>query len=361
MKFKFLSILSVLTLFSTDVSTRESDDSESLAAFTRPRVVIMTDFPPVDVIPGGAGYGPAEKRSDSDDVQSMVRFLIYANEFEVEGLIASSATFANFANKQNILDILYLYDRIDENLQEHDGNYPTAEQLCQVTWQGASGTWGKPASEIIGADKNSEASEKIITLLEKPDQRPIWFCIWGGSCDLAQALWKIKETRTAAETERLINKVRLYMIGLQDGSGQWILDTFPSLFVIVSEKNYMGMFNNAPGADQQLSDLDWVNRNIRKGHGMLGALYPESGFYPETPGVWEGDSPSFLHLVSAVYGMNDPEKPHQEGWGGKFICPDKSKNHWFDDPAGTQAVSKWRRQVQEDFARRADWMLPRNF
>lgn len=30
--------------------------------FAQPRVVIMTDFPPVDVIPGGADYGPAEKK-----------------------------------------------------------------------------------------------------------------------------------------------------------------------------------------------------------------------------------------------------------------------------------------------------------
>ena len=72
----------------------------------RPRVVIMTDFPPIDVIPGGYGYGAADKRSDSDDTQSMVRFLLYSNEFDVEGLVATSATFANRANKQNIFDIL---------------------------------------------------------------------------------------------------------------------------------------------------------------------------------------------------------------------------------------------------------------
>ena len=54
------------------------------------------------------------------------------------------------------------------------------------------------------------------------------------------------------------------------------------------------MFNNSPGADIKLSELDWENRNIRKGHGLLGSLYPESGFYPETPGVWEGDSLSLL-------------------------------------------------------------------
>lgn len=326
--------------------------------FAQYRVVIMTDFPPVDVIPGGAGYGPANKRSDSDDVQSLIRFLLYSNEFDVEGLVASSGTFANFANKQHLLDALYLYDHVDENLRKHDQRYPTADQLRSVTWQGLSGTYGRPALEVIGARKDSEASEKIIALLDQPDERPVWFCVWGGPGDLAQALLKIKNTRTPAVAERLFGKVRIYLIGLQDGSGQWLLDTFPKMFVILSKGNYMGMFNNAPGAAQQLSDLNWVNRNIRKGHGLLGALYPESGFYPETPGVWEGDSPSFLYLVSAVRGLNNPEKPDQESWGGKFVRPDKSKNHWFDDPAGTQTVSKWRNQVQEDFSLRADWMLP---
>lgn len=259
--------------------------------FSRHRIVIMTDFPPADVIPGWLGFGPADK-------------------------------------------------------------------LRSVTWQGNSGTWGRPASEIIGQGRDSEASEKIIDLLEQEDQRPIWFSIWGGSCDLAQALWKIRETRTPAEANELLKKIRIYMIGLQDGSGQWMLDTFPELFIIMSAGNYMGMFNNAPGADITLSDLDWINRNIRKGHGLLGIIYPESGFYPETPGVWEGDSPSFLYLVSAFKGINDSERPDQESWGGKFIQPEATKNHWFDDPAGSQTVSKWRKQVQEDFAFRANWMLP---
>ncbi len=147
------------------------------------------------------------------------------------------------------------------------------------------------------------------------------------------------------------------MIGLQDGSGQWLLDKFSNLFNIVSKKNYMGMLNNATGAEFDLSSPHWVNRHIRKGHGVLGTLYPEGGFYPGTPGVWEGDSPSFLYMVCAVKGISDLEKPHQESWGGKFIRPNPAKNHWFDDPSRTKAVSKWRPQVQEDFALQADWMI----
>ncbi len=93
------------------------------------------------------------------------------------------------------------------------------------------------------------------------------------------------------------------------------------------------------------------------GHGPLGAVYPPSGWDPKHPGVQEGDTPSFLYLVSGVRGVNDPEKPDQPGWGGQFIQPNPSRRHWFDDPAGTVTVSRWRAEVQADFARRADWML----
>lgn len=325
---------------------------------TRPRVIIMSDFPPLDVIPGGAGYGPQEKRSDPDDVQSMVRFLLYVNEFDVEGLVASAGTFANIAKKQNILDILDLYDKVNENLNRHDPRYPTADQLRSIVFQGCSGSWGKPADEILGEGKDSEASEAIIRIVDKPDSRSVWVCVWGGPREAAQAIWKVQKTRSPAELERFLSKLRIYMIGLgdktgQDGSGQWMLDNFPNLFVIVSQKTYHGMF----AQKSSIGSLEWLNDKIRQGHGPLGAVYPPAGYNPDNPGMQEGDTPSFLYLVSAVRGMNDPEKPDQESWGGQYQQPDTSRNHWYDGP-GAISVSKWLPEIQKDFAMRADWMLP---
>ena len=336
--------------------TALAQTAESVTA--RPRVIISADFPPLDVIPGGAGHGPAEKRSDPDDVQSMVRFLLYTNEFDVEGLIASSATFANVANKEHILDILDFYDQVDENLKQHDPQYPTADYLRSVTWEGRSGNWGKPAGEILGRGKGSEASEAIIRIVDEPDPRPVWVLVWGGPQEVAQAIWTVQQTRSPAELERFLSKLRIYMIGLgdkpgQDGSGQWILDHFPDLFMIVSQKTYGGMFAQT----SPIGDLEWLSANIREGHGPLGAVYPPSGFYPDNPGMQEGDTPSFLYLVSAVRGMNDPDKPDQESWGGRYERRDASKNHWYDGP-GAESVRKWLPEIQKDFATRADWMLP---
>lgn len=351
-------IIVFLIMISQLLSAQALQKSENQALSLKPRIIVLSDFPPLDVIPGGAGTGPAEKRSDPDDIQSMVRFLLYTNDLEVEGLVASAGTFANIARKQNILDILDLYDQVDENLRKHDERYPAADKLRAVTWQGSDNTWDKSVDEVIGEGKNSEASEAILRVVDQPDPRPVWILVWGGPCDVAQAIWKVQHTRSPAELNRFLGKLRIFMIGLgdkpgQDGSGQWLLDNFPNLFIIVSQKTYEGMF----AQKSPVGNLKWLNANIRKGHGPLGAVYPKSGYNPDVPGVQEGDTPSFMYLVSGIRGMHDPDKPYQESWGGQYQQRNPSKNHWYDGP-GAESVSKWLPEVQEDFAKRADWMLP---
>jgi hypothetical protein len=327
------------------------------SAQPQPRVVISSDFPPLDVIPGSAGYGPPAKRSDPDDIQSMVRFLAYANEFRVEGLIAASATLAGIANKQPLLDLLAEYDRVDEQLRLHDSTFPTAEALRQVTKQGRSGTYGKPAAEILGPGKDSEASEFIIQLLDQPSPDPIWFLFWGGTQELAQALWKVRSTRSPEELARLVSKIRIYMIAEQDGSGLWIRQEFPDIFLITSRNAFKGIFFTAKGADPFLADLAWLNAHVRQNHGPLGALYPESGWDHTAKGVIEGDSPSFLHLLSRTYGLNDPEQPSHGGWGGRFVADATGQQHWSDAPEGGMAVTRWQQTMQQDFAARMEWMV----
>jgi hypothetical protein len=351
------------------LSAQKDSDSKSRKEKSPYRVIITSDFPPLDVIPvlGVKSGDPAEKCSDPDDVQSMVRFLLYSNELEVEALIASSGTFANVARKQNILDLLDLYGQVQPNLIKHDPRYPTAEKLTSITYQGKDGTIGtetfgdgkyRPIESLIGKDHDTEASEAIIAIVDKNDSRPVWVCVWGGSCEVAQAIWKVQNTRQPKEVEQFISKLRLYIIHKQDYTADWLLENFPNLFIINSMKNYMGMFWNMGSYKTNLNDLEWIEANVRQGHGPMGASYPRSGWDPAVPGVWEGDSPSFMHLISALRGVNDPEKPNIGGWGGKFVNPDPKKNHWFDDPMGTESVYIWRQDYQEEFKERANWMLP---
>jgi hypothetical protein len=149
--------------------------------------------------------------------------------------------------------------------------------------------------------------------------------------------------------EAFLGKLRIHQIATQDGTIGWLRDNFPKLFIIHSDKTYQGMF----GGRDAISDLAWVNENIRKNHGPLCDVYPHEGM--GCPGVCEGDSPSFLWLVSANRGVNDPDDPNQESWGGQFK-KDGAKNHYIDGP-GPSSISKWRKEFQKEFAQRADWCV----
>ena len=323
----------------------------------RLRVIMSADFPPIGVVK--EGDVPNTMKSDPDDMQSMVRFLLYANEFDIEGLIASAGTFAMEAHKENILGVLDEYAKVSENLRNHDPNFPTADYLRSVTFEGKGNNngihikWGRdqqPYTDIIGDGLDSEASNAIIAAVDQPDSRPIWIGVWGGPREVAQAIWDVKNTRSEDELNQFISKIRVYLIAYQDASHGWLMEEFPSLFIIESRKTYLGMFG---GADP-ISNLAWVNKHIRNNHGPLGDIYPHEGM--GCTGVCEGDSPTFLYLVSANRGINDPEDPTQPSWGGQYQRKVNS-NHYIDGPGGS-SVSRWREAYQNEFRERADWMLP---
>ncbi len=322
----------------------------------KPKVVISSDFPPLDVIPGTLAYGAPEKKSDPDDIQSMVRFLVYSNEFEILGLIAASGTLANVANKQNILDIINVYDKVDANLRKHDPAFPLPDALRKVTKNGLSGTYAKPWQEIMGAGKDSEASDYLIKLLKQPSSDPIWFCFWGGTQELAQALWQIKSESNGAQLETIESKIRIFMIARQDGTSQWLIDNFSGLKIIV-HNFFKGFSFNATSADPAMADQRWINKNIRTNHGPLGQIYPESGWNHKNKGVIEGDTPSFLFVLSGVMGLSDPDKPEYGGWGGRFKQDTVRKDLWLDAEEGEEALTKWLPARQNDFEARMDWCI----
>ncbi len=318
----------------------------------RPRVVVSSDFPPIDVIPGALGYGPPEKRSDPDDLQSFVRLLVYANEFRIEALVAAAGTLANVANKRNILDMLDRYAAVEAALRVHDPAYPLAADLRMRVHQGLSGTYAQPANAILGEGKDSEASQRIVEIVDASDE-PIWFLFWGGTQEMAQALWRVKREREPERLAQFINRIRVYMIDHQDGTGAWIEENFPNLFIITSHQAFQGMTAFTRGSTSALADGLWLEANVRKGHGPLGAAYPPAGWSAK-PGVVEGDTPSFFYLLSATRGLASLEDPSLGGWGGRFVQRTPGSRHWMDAPEGKEAVYRWRDAFQRDFAARMD-------
>ena len=72
---------------------------------------------------------------------------------------------------------------------------------------------------------------------DRADEPPVWVTVWGGPNTLAQALWDVRASRSAAETETFVAKLRIYAISDQDDSGPWLRREFPNLFYIVTPSN----------------------------------------------------------------------------------------------------------------------------
>ena len=322
--------------------------------------------------------------ADPDDTQSLIRFLTYSNQWDVEGLIATTSIHQKTrVAPESILKVLDAYKKIQQNLLKHEPGYQPYDVLKAKVKKGLS-VYGM---EGVGEGKDSEGSEWIIKMLEKNDSRPLWISVWGGPNTLAQALWKIKQTKSAEDAEKLYKKIRIYTISDQDDSGPWIRKNYPGIFYIVTpgynytKATWLGIAFPLPGSNTEVVSNDWLAKNIQQGHGPLGAAYPDVAY------GMEGDTPAFLNLITN--GLNAPEHPNIGGWGGRyeFYLPQfedsntgmfKRENWPKDEPetrpiwtnandsvvspidkkgyiGNRETIWRWRAEFQNDFAARMQW------
>jgi hypothetical protein len=304
--------------------------------------------------------------------------LLYSNEMDLEGLIATSLNLIpgkpergpeGTPQPRHIIERVKAYGKVRDNLLLHMTGYPTEEYLLGIVKSGVitgrhTGSWlipnGFPIEQVIGEAKDTEASGHIISVLDRNDPRPLWICIWGGSADLAQALWRLRNDRSTEEVDRLIRKLRVYSWGQQDLGGPWIRDNFPDLFQIVSRAGILYT------ADTSLHSRAWLDRHVRCNHGPLGALCPLRG------GKLGGaDSETYLGLIPN--GLSFMEHPEWGGWGGRFKedpldpglwidislpVPDREANR--DQMLNTMQYSticRWAPEFQNDYQARMDWCV----
>jgi hypothetical protein len=343
---------------------------QSLHAQAHPksRVIVLTDI-----------------EADPDDAQSMVRFLTYSNQWDIEGLIATTSIHQKTrVAPESVKKILLAYQKVQPNLLKHEKEYPSYESLLSKVKQGLP-VYGM---EGVGEGKNSEGSDWIVRALKENDNRPVWFCVWGGTNVLAQALWQVQHTASAADLKKISQKIRVYTISDQDDTGPWIRKNFADIFYVVSpgynysNATWLGMSFPFPGSNKEVVSNDWLAKNIQQGHGVLGAGYPDVAY------GMEGDTPSFLNLIDN--GINNPERPDYGGWGGryKYYLPDfhdsntgmfKRENWPKDEPetrpiwtnaedsitgvdkqeykSAAATIWRWRQAVQNDFAARMEWCI----
>jgi hypothetical protein len=316
--------------------------------FYKPRVIVLTDI-----------------GNEPDDSMSMVRFLLYSNELDVEGLIATTSTWLrDRVSRDRIEERVDAYAQVLPNLRAHAEGYPDAELLRSKIRAGraAYGVQG------VGRGMDTDASRLIIDAVDADDPRPVWITVWGGAVDLAQALFDVGATRNQTEVARFVSKLRVYSISDQDDAGPWIRARFPELFWITSVHafgqyglaSWIGIARPLQG-EENLATPQWLADNVQS-HGPLGAVYPDVIY------TMEGDSPSFIYLIPT--GLGAPEHPDWGSWGGRYGTVSADFGLWSSaadavpgaaSGSGSATVSRWHGAYQRDFAARMDWSVTPDF
>lgn len=333
----------------------------------KPRVIVLTDM-----------------GNEPDDQMSFVRLLLYANELDFEALVATTSTWQKTKVQiEPMKKIVAAYGEVRANLLKHATGWPEAAALDAMVMSGQL-AYGMAA---VGPDKMSPGAEAIIRAADKNDPRPLWISVWGGANTLAQALQHLRATRSPAEVDKLIAKLRVYAISDQDDAGPWIRREFPNLHYIGKPSSpdsgeylyatWTGIsgdayYRNGQGADSGTVTNEWLETNIRA-KGPLGKLYPHFAF------IMEGDTPAFLGLTNN--GLNSYRNASWGGWSGRYIWRQPySETHpmWtqggdlFGRVTSQDAVIgidgktyisdqatiwRWRTAFQHEFAARMDWTI----
>ena len=357
-----MQILTFITAALMVMPARALAESTQKDATLKPRLVVCTDIAPADVEP--------------DDMESMVHLMAYADLFEIEALITSVGWNCDPYPKewaQYLHKVIDAYEKDLPNLMKRSeqttflsideengcqmiGYWPSADYLRSRAVMGSE----RGGIKVIGKGNDSPGSDLLIRLADEDDPRPIYVAAWGGANTLAQAIWQVKQTRSAEELKTFVRKFRIYTITDQDmhynmrmdraySSHQWLRQAFPDDLQFIWDE----------GTWQEQCELGKRNWTMHQQHiqtkGALGKEYPNYKW-----GV-EGDTPSFLYVIPN--GLNDPEDPSQAGWAGyheRGICPDSLTTAWTSWQEPTRSISVGYKQrfysvELNDFMARMEW------
>jgi hypothetical protein len=276
---------------------------------SKPRILISSDI-------GG---------TDPDDFQSAIHMLMYSNQFNIEGLVASP--FGN-GRKQDFIDIINLYEKDLPQLKQHAEGFPSAKALRKVCKQGAI-----PGAPYKGFTTATEGSNWIIKCAKKKSDQPLWVLVWGGIDDLAQALHDAPEIK---------KNIRVYFIG--GPNKKWCVNAYayiaayhPDLWMIENNATYRGWIMDQESPANLKGDVYY--NNYIKARGAMGKDFIK--YYKGNPKM--GDTPSFAYLLNG-----NPNDPTGESWGGSFTPINRSSrtifngNSTIQDTVATYSVLEWK-------------------
>ncbi|KAE8318792.1 hypothetical protein BDV41DRAFT_589598 [Aspergillus transmontanensis] len=325
---------------------------------SRPRVFIVSDI-----------------SNEPDDDESLVRFLLYSNEFDTRGIVAcTSCWLRQKVSPESMEKIVRAYANVVDNLNAHvhpSNPYPSPEYLLSIIKSGPP-VYGRAA---LAPDVPLSPGAELLVEQLTASEEPLWVISWGGANVLAQALQHIHQTCSTTESAALRSRLRVYTISDQDDTGMWIRVTYPDIFYICSVhawKEYamaawIGISGDAlvpfdqGGPDVTKVTKEWLREHIQIG--PLGEVYPTYSF------IMEGDTPTFLYLIQN--GLGSPEHPEWGSWGGRYALGDigGASKHYADardtvvgkdgksHTSNQATIWRWRDHFQDDFAARMQWSL----
>ena len=323
-------------------ATNATGGEPQACAQERLRVVIETDA-------GG----------DPDDEQSLVRFLLYCNDWDVEGIIANRPKARDRENRNPertglgiVKCLVKAYGKCYPTLIKHDQRYPKPEVLLRRT--------------VAGYDDTDEGVKLIIAAVDRDDPRPLWYADWGSdrgsaTVNLRRALDQVFKERGPKGYAKF--KERLRIIGYdQYGDHTTKIDPPFRLWVNTFQPPVEGKrwYHRFSALTATAGDFD-LKRDVLTGHGPLGAMYPTNTTHPQK----EGDTMTFLYLVPT--GMNDPEQPTWGSWAGRYGRNEQYKarpyywanqeDTWQGTTHRDNTLKRWAVHSQSDFKARLDWCV----
>lgn len=393
-KYSVLSMLLILVLCMSAFSGYQRSEKESeqtavkgtFSKVEKARTVITTD-------------------GEVDDMNSVIRALFYANEFDLAGIVLTSSVYHYAGDKtagikpfrwtgtQWVQDFINSYEEIYPNLKVHADGYPKPDYLRSITKVGNIKSVGE-------MEEVTEGSEFLKKLFLDDDKRELYVQTWGGTNTTARALKSIEEqygnTKEWASIQKKINdKLVIYIILDQDDSySKYIAKKWPNLRIINDTSNFWHFAYAWKLHTDKVNSLlqgDWLYKNIQSNHGPLLSKYALMGdgkyiegeleeeqrgtdaYLEKNPQynrydfISEGDSPSFFYLINN--GLRSSENPTYGGWGGRFGAVNNRlwKNNVLDyDPYTGQyeaeySLMRWFDDIQNDFAARADWAVAKTY
>lgn len=331
-----------------------------------------------------------------DDLNSMIRLLLYSNDVQIDGLVYASSRYhwkgdgagtpffaadREYAIPQTswrwaagerfIDDIIDAYQKVHSNLVVHDPRYPSADLLRSVVREGNVTFEGDISSETPGSRLIADA-----LLDDRPG--PLHLQVWAGTSTIARALLSIQEEYGGSADwpelrERVSAKARITKFDSQDATyDEYIRPYWPKIRVTEAKTwtwGYSARHLVLPD-DAYLLSSDWMREHVTSA-GPLGALYrtwgdgrrmvegdPTDFFHlsgrsvteleasgytvwtePQSAGEWisEGDTSTMLNLFPA--GLRAHEHPTRGGWGGRAQKTPASSDEWSVELSQDRAPS----------------------